>query len=152
MLASLPVFAASAGEPISISGLKASESVEIRYSSQGCFHSADELFVIAGGTVKFSELKMKWDEEAKKEIELERKADGIVKLEKGDAEKLDKLLKFYASEPSGSCTTVDTIMIRLFSKGKCIQSELYKDGSCRTEEMEDVLTLPALMAKRVKTG
>jgi hypothetical protein len=152
LLAVFPVFAASAVEPISVSGLKEGESLEIRYSSHGCFHSMTELIEISGGTVKFSELKMKWDDEAKKEIEVERKADGVLKLEKGDDAKLDKLLEFYASGPGGGCTTVDTIMIRHLRNGKCVRSELYEDGSCGTYEMDGVLTLPVLMAKRVKAG
>ncbi len=39
-----------------------------------------------------------------------------------------------------------------FRTGKCVQSELYEDGSCATYDMDGVLTLPALMEKRVKAG
>ena len=152
LLAVFSVFTASAADPISVSALKEGETLEIRYSSHGCFHSMTELIEISGGTVKFSELKMKWDDEAKKAIEVERKADGVLKLEKGDDAKLDKLFEFYASGSKGGCTTVDTIMIRLLRNGKCVRSELYEDGSCGTYDLDGVLTLPALMAKRVKAG
>ncbi len=139
-----------AGEPVSVSGLKKGESIEVRFSSRGCFHSGTELIVIADGFAKFSDLEMKWDEVRKESVEVSRKVVGEVKLDERDAVKLDKLFEFYAGEPGSGCTTVDAIKVRVFRNGECVRSVLYEDGSCGTYEMEGVLTFPALK-RRLET-
>lgn len=152
IIALFPLATLLGGEPVSISALGKGEKAEILFTSQGCFHGYTNLVEIADGMVSFSDIEMRWDAEKKQSVEVSRKAAGVSKLEKTDALKLDQLLKYYESGPPSGCTTVDTIVVRILREGKEVRSETYKDGSCGTYEMKEVLTIPALKERLTKAG
>ncbi|MDP4624621.1 MAG: hypothetical protein NWT08_05715 [Akkermansiaceae bacterium] len=137
-------------EPFSVSGLKEGESLEIHYESRGCFHNSTTDLVISKGMVRFFDIQMEWNEEKKEFVEIARNPAGQMALEKADATGLDKLLKFYAGEPDGGCTTVDEITVRLIVDGEVKREADYTDGSCSASEVEGVIIIHTLQQKLVK--
>lgn len=133
---------ARAGEPIAFAKLKAGETIQVRYSSNGCFHSLTQEFVFRGGsTVKVTEIQRTWSPEKKafteKAVEL-----GTTRLSPKNLSQLDDTLGFYRKPPSGGCTTVDHVELKLQRKDGTVQAESYTDASCSIGRKWSLLTFP----------
>ncbi|MEP4808350.1 MAG: hypothetical protein ABJ118_07165 [Luteolibacter sp.] len=139
-------------EPFSVSDLKEGESLEIHYESRGCFHFSITDIVISGGVAKFFDIRMEWDAEKKEHVEIARNPAGQMALDKADAAALDKLLKFYADEPDGGCTTIDEITVRLRVGEEVKREADYTDASCAASDVKGGITLHALRQKLIKQG
>ena len=103
----------------------------IVYTSRGCFH--DRTF----------------------DFDFERQTSGItcsvsgrsVTLSTDEVGGLDKLLQYYRSAPKGGCTTQDIITVTVFRTDHVVARESYVDGTCATEDMEDVTRFYTLVRK-----
>jgi len=118
-----------AGDSIRIEGLPQDSEVRIEYSTVGCFHSAQYLLTFTSNVVHAWSLDRLWDAQSKQFSGTETNALGTLTLSSTDTRKLDQLLQFYRSDPSGGCTTIDTITVSLLKDGRVTQAENYRDGS-----------------------
>ncbi len=155
LIASFP-FIVESSENITINNLKENENISVEFSSSGCFHSITDILEFQGGGVTIYELKQEWSEKEKKLIDLGMKKLGTLQLSKGDIQGLDRLFLFYAGEPNGGCTTVDTIKVKLSRDSKLVKIKEFVDGSCDTYDKKDIVTFGALKRrleqKRVEQG
>ena len=123
------------------SNIKENEKVEVEFSSAGCFHHHIDFYEFTGipeNKVEVTFFKGKrWPEEGNQQ-NLEKM--GQLKLKKEELKQLDKLIMFYQSEPEGGCTTIEHIKLKLIRKGKVVVEKEYRDASCATYRMEDLMT------------
>jgi len=134
------------------SSLPTSDSLEVRFTSGGCFHFYTYDFVFRHGaksSVSVASVTLQWSEKKKQYSEKSREKLGQVHLTDADLKGLDELLRFYRSQPGGGCTTVDTITVSQSRDGKTIATEQFVDGSCRTHTKNSFTTLPEI-ARRLE--
>ena len=129
-----------AEEAFSVSGLKADETLEVSYESQGCFHNSALQISITAGEVKMVEIIRKSDAEKKESKAVSTVELGKITLDAGSIAGLDRLLKFYADVPNSYCTTVDKITVEKKKGNETVRRAAYTDASCATYEMKGVVT------------
>jgi hypothetical protein len=138
------VFAGSAmaGEVISFKKLPVGDTLEVAFTTAGCFHSAEYSFAFERGktmTVTISE--------AGPVPRGKKKRSGKITVSGWDLAGLDRLMKFYRSDEPGGCTTIDNITLVQKRGGKVVAEEKYSDATCGTYGKLGLLLFPAL-AKR----
>ena len=124
---------AVAEAPISFANLSSNETVQIIYTSTGCFHGHAYEFIVSGGsapTIKAYSLTPNYffegDPPPKRSKDL-----GIIPLEVSDLTRLDALFEFYRTPKDDErCTTEEFITATLIRDGVHIAVESYKDSSC----------------------
>ena len=138
------------------SGLPASDSLRVRFVSNGCFHSANYEFVFSGSSPRSVSVFALAGQRAAAKNSVLREDLGQVGLTDSDLKGLDALLRFYRSGATGGCTTVDSIEISQVSGDKTVRTERFSDHSCRTYEMQELTTFPEIVrraqAKRNAAG
>jgi hypothetical protein len=123
------------------SQLPKGDEIRVVYQSQGCFGGATLELLFKNGTnftATISYLSGPW--------RTNKSLVGNVSLSEADLRGLDKLLRFYRSNPGGGCTTVDEIEITHLRQKKILAFEHFTDRSCRNE-VEGMLTLSMLALK-----
>lgn len=129
------------------SSLPATDTLEVRFTSSGCFHfyTFDFLFHRgAASSVTVVSVTQQWSVKKKKYIDKSREKLGNVQLTDADLKGLDELLNFYRSQPGGGCTTVDHITVSQLRDGKAVATEQFVDGSCATHRTNSFTTLPEI--------
>jgi len=142
--------AASAAEKLTpFAKLPATDELQVRFASSGCFHSTTHEFTFRRGatsTVAVASVKAEWSDAKHKD----REELGQVALSDSDLKGLDELLRFYRSNPRGGCTTIDRITISRVRNGKTLATEEFTDGSCSTYQLKGVTTLSEIVRRLEK--
>ena len=138
---------AGAADAPSVKNLGANESLVVDYSTSGCFHSAQSIFIFTSGKVSIYSVERKSPEDKMEDAELNKKHLGDVELSDDEITRLDALFKFYADGPGGGCTTVDHIAVSAQKDGKVLKTYDFTDGSCTTFNKNTILTLGELMGR-----
>ncbi len=128
-------------DSVRFSDIKENEKVEVEFSSAGCFHHYIDFYEFTGTQEKKVEVALfesSWSEKENRPIKLEK--SGKLELKEEELKQLDRLIKFYQSEPEGGCTTMNHIKLKLIRKGKVVVEKEYEDASCATYDMEDLMT------------
>ena len=107
--------------------LPAGDTLEMRFSSGGCFHFYTYDLTFSNSTVRTNLRKLQ--------------------LSPSDLAGLDTLIAFYRTNKYADCTTQNTIKISQLRDGKVIATEEFKDASCRSRKIKGVLTIPGLVAR-----
>ena len=147
------VGASAADKMDTFSKLPATDILQVRFVSRGCFHfSTHELTFRRGATstVAVVSVLQEWSDATKQLSDVKREELGHVTLTDSDLKGLDELLRFYRSSPWGGCTTTDTITISQVRDGKTIATEQFTDSSCSTYQMKDVTTLAEVVRRLEK--
>ncbi len=131
------------------SSLPTSDSLEIRFTSRGCFHFYTYDFVFRHASVSVASVTQQWSKKKQQYIETSREMLGQVQLTDADIKRLDELLRFYRSQRDNGCTTVDTITFSQLRDGKTIATEQFVDGSCSIDTTNSFATLPEI-ARRLE--
>jgi hypothetical protein len=121
----------SPDKAVTFSSLPMTDTLEVRFSSRGCFHFYTYDFSFRHGAtsmVSVVSVGHEWSEEEKEYVEMSRENLGQVQLTESHLMRLDELLRFYRSQPHGSCTTVDTITLTQARDGKILGREQFIDG------------------------
>ena len=63
----------------------------------------------------------------------------------GEAAGLDRLLAYYRAGPGDGCTSSHTIRLRQLRGDAAIREEAYRDGSCRLEERDGLVSFFGLL-------
>ncbi|MES2983320.1 MAG: hypothetical protein V4727_13485 [Verrucomicrobiota bacterium] len=134
-----------AAEAPSVKKLGANESLVVEYSTHGCFHHSQSVFIFTSD--KVSIYSVETESQKDKAAEVKKNYLGDVQLSDDEVKKLDALFEFYAKKPREGCTTVDHIAVSAQKDGKEIKTYEFTDGSCSTYDMKSVLTLGKLMGK-----
>lgn len=119
----------------------------VEFSSHGCFHSSQNVFVFTTGKVSIYSLETQEAKDGDEKLEAKKNHVGDVQLTDDEIKKLDALFKFYAKKPRGGCTTVDQIAVSVQKEGKVLKTYEFTDGSCSTYDDESLLTLGELMGR-----
>jgi hypothetical protein len=113
------------------------------YKSRGCFGGETFELLFKNGTSFSATLwYFRGPSEATKVLARS------VSLSEGDLRGLDELLLFYRSNPGGWCTVVDEIKITHLRENEVSATERFTDRSCRSREVEGVLTFSTLASKK----
>jgi hypothetical protein len=136
------------------SDLQAGEEMKVDFNSTGCFHQQtyklsfrrQSEVVVSATTFEFVR-----SEDSSVITATNETALGQVTLSGTDLTGLDKLLRFYRSGRSGGCTTSDRIIVCRLRDGKIVATEHFKDDSCATYEMKELLTMPSLISRIQKS-
>ena len=129
----------------SMKALAENERAEIRYQASGCFAETEFAIAIVGGEFPYADI-----ETVKQEYDIDLnvpEARGRTTLSSDDLEGLDELLLFYRGQPSGACTSDDTVEVRWTRNGKLIDQERFIDSSCKADKRPGRLTLPELLQR-----
>ncbi len=129
-----------AEEAFSVSGLKADETLEVSYESEGCFHNSALQISITAGEVKMVEIIRQSDADKKVSKAVSTIELGKITLDAESIAGLDRLLNFYADMPNNYCTTVDKITVEKKKGNGTVRRATYTDASCATYEMKGVVT------------
>lgn len=142
------------------SELEYGERLNVRYSSEGCFHRRAYDFEFkpllrkmdAAVTVRVTALQLSWDEAAKANRYHSPKLVGTLTLYEKDLAGLDRLIAFYRTHPRGGSTTVDHITFKHFrsepgSEAEPVAVEQYVDSSSGSHDVRGVLTLGELAGR-----
>ncbi len=131
------------------------DTLQIRFTSRGCFHSYsyDLTFTRTpepSVSVAAVRLALEGPEPRPKYRDAERRERGHLPLSESDFAGLDTLLGFYRTNSLAGCTTHDEIKISEIRDGKVIATEKFKDASCRAHDVKGVLLIDALVQRLSK--
>ncbi len=132
---------ATAGVSPAIAKLKKGEQMEVKYTSQGCFHNAKYFFTFKGDKVDiYAPTSEKNDDE--------RLKLGTLLLTKEEISKLDNLFTHYNNgKEKGWSTTQEQVSVKVMI-GKTVKlSWGFTDGSGGFDSPKGMMTLGELVAR-----
>jgi hypothetical protein len=143
-------FGLSPKSPALFSGLEPDQTVEVFYTSKGCFHSDSVELVFSPGPTGLMvagfdtapRVDMKRMVEVRERVTLKP-----ISITHQDAHRLDRLMEFYRGAKDGGCTTMDTIRVTKRAGKEVLSSESFEDASCATYDRKDLLIIPALVKR-----
>ena len=152
----ISVATAAADKVDTFSELPVSDTLRVRFVSNGCFHSSVHELVLGGGAPRTVAVFALAGQRTGAKNSVPQEDLGQVNLTDSDLKGLDSLLRFYRSGADGGCTTVDTIEIAQIRGGKTIATERFTDRSCSTYGREGVTTfsdvIRSTQVKRAPAG
>ncbi len=131
------------------SDLPKGDTIAVRYSSLGCFHSFtyELLYSPQGdGSFEVHEVQSMRSTPTQRQPKETRTFRGRITLGPGEAKKLDSMIAFYRTNSNGGCTTTDSVRLRQIRRGRTLAEESFVDASCATFSQPDLLTFSHLIA------
>lgn len=138
--------AALAETPITFATLPAGDSVQVTFTSSGCFHHKTYEFTFHKDATLTATVTQTEHGRGPSQVG-QPVALGTASLSDSEIAGLDRLFAFYRSKHPGGCTTVDTITAVQKSGDTVKASESFVDGSCATYDAKDLTSLPSIAAR-----
>lgn len=126
LLTALPAFAAE----LNFSSMENGDRVEITLHARGCFQNSTSYYEVRkrDGTCFFTKYAITWDKSVPAKI-IEKKVIGELQLTKNDIEGLDSLLGYFRSKKETSTTTLISLQLEYYERGRRIRVENLEDES-----------------------
>lgn len=132
------------------SKLKQGDTLTVRFHTSGCFHDATHEFTfrrVSELSVSIVQLHREAARPGVVTKQINRVDLGTLTLSKSDVAGLDRLVDFYRSKHSESCTTVDHITFTQQRDGKTVATEQITDATCQTYDMKRITTFSELIRR-----
>lgn len=141
------------GDPIPVKQNYRSMSAGVHNRSITALKSTDEAIVEFRTFEEFGVrsymLEISHDEHGHLAVRLRTREgrEPTLRLSDPDQAGLDRLLDVYRFSLQGTCSSQEFIQIRWLERGKMVGHETYVDCSCKTEEVERVVTISEIISR-----
>jgi hypothetical protein len=149
--------AAAADKVEGFANLTGGDTLQMRFTSGGCFHFYTYDLMFTGGPkpgVSVAAVRLELDSPSPRANyrDAERRELGNLSLSESDLAGLDTLLRFYRTNGVGGCTTHNGIKISQIRNGKVIATENFVDASCNVCDgrVKGVLSIDSLVQRLKK--
>jgi hypothetical protein len=127
-----------------LASLNADDSVLITFTNSGCFHhSSDTIYIQKNaGVTATAMIPMPADfDRMRNTTDLKAFPHTSATLTERAVKGLDNYVRYYRTDPGGGCTTVTTVTIRFFRKGKHVRTEEHWDATCSSVEIKNSVSV-----------